>query len=65
MDYLDDATQNEFLAWWGKYSASTHLVNSWDTNVEEGKLPFKGLLDKNKYLDGPQLCYPPGTDVRN
>lgn len=30
----------------------------------EGKHPFRGLLDKTKHPDGPQFCYPIGTDVR-
>ena len=27
-------------------------------------LPFAGLLDTARFPDGPQLCYPLGTDVR-
>ena len=34
------------------------------TVVEEGRFAYRGLLDEAEFPDGPQLCYPPGTDVR-
>ena len=33
-------------------------------DFNEGMLPFKELLNITTYPDGPQLCYPKGTDVR-
>ena len=33
-------------------------------DFNEGMLPFKELLNTATYPDGPQLCYPSGTDVR-
>ena len=33
-------------------------------DFNEGMLPFKELLNTATYPDGPQLCYPRGTDVR-
>ena len=64
VDYLEKIEKEKLTSWWNKYKESAHLVDSWNTNVEEGKFPFKGLLDTSKYPDGPQFCYPPGTDVR-
>ena len=41
------------------------FVGAWSTvDFNEGMLPFKELLNTAKYPDGPQLCYPPGTDER-
>lgn len=51
-------------SWWDKYKDSNHLVSSWSSTFEEGKYPFRGLLDAIAYPGGPQLCYPLGTDVR-
>jgi len=64
VDFLEKSEKEKLISWWDKYKKSEHLVNSWNTNVEDGKFPFKGLLDTSKYPDGPQFCYPPGTDVR-
>ena len=33
-------------------------------DFNEGMLPFKELLNVATYPDGPQMCYPQGTDVR-
>ena len=41
------------------------FVGAWSTvDFNEGMLPFKELLNTVTYPDGPQLCYPGGTDVR-
>ena len=41
------------------------FVGVWSqVDFNEGMLPFKELLNIATYPDGPQLCYPQGTDVR-
>ena len=64
VDVLNPSGSDELLTWWKKYRASDVLINAWRTNEEEGDFPFRGLLDATKFPEGPQLCYPFGTDVR-
>ena len=40
------------------------FTDAWTTVMFEGRLAFRGLLDVDRFPDGPRLCYPPGTDVR-
>ncbi len=41
------------------------FVGVWSqVDFNEGMLPFKELLNIVTYPEGPQLCYPKGTDVR-
>ncbi len=40
------------------------FVEGWRTATDEGLFPIRALLDLERFPDGPQLCYPPGTDVR-
>ena len=41
------------------------FVGAWSqVDFNEGMLPFKELLNIVTYPDGPQICYPNGTDVR-
>ena len=40
------------------------FISSWQANTREGQLPFRELLNAEKYPGGAQLCYPRGTDVR-
>lgn len=40
------------------------FIQYWQTANEEGYYQYKSLLDEIKYPNGPQLCYPLGTDAR-
>ena len=40
------------------------FISAWLTDTREGQLPFRELLNTEKYPSGAQLCYPRGTDVR-
>ena len=41
------------------------FVGAWSqVDFNEGMLPFNELLNIATYPDGPQICYPKGTDVR-
>ncbi len=40
------------------------FVSSWEDAEAEGQHQFRAFLDPKRYPEGPQLCYPIGTDVR-
>ena len=40
------------------------FISSWQTNTRQGQLPFRELLNTEKYPGGAQLCYSRGIDVR-
>ncbi|MAF81170.1 hypothetical protein CL628_04120 [bacterium] len=63
-DYLNESASTVLFSWWNVHRASERLIGNWSGNQEDGRYPFRSLLDKSVYPDGPQLCYPPGTDVR-
>lgn len=63
-DYLQVDEKSKLDAWWSTYSQSNSFHGDWSTNVEDGKYPFRGLLDRQIYPNGPQYCYSLGTDVR-
>ena len=48
-----------------RIGASEPLHSSWLDDEREGRHPFRALLDAARFPDGPRLCYPPGTDVRD
>lgn len=64
VDFLDEGSKKSLLTWWESYRQSAHFKDSWNTIVQEGKHPFRKLLNSEKYSRGPQLCYELGTDVR-
>lgn len=63
-DFLSGNDNKNLLLWWDEYSKGQQLVNSWRTTKEDGKYPFRELLEVALYPDGPQMCYELGTDVR-
>ena len=64
VDSLSTSALTKLNTWWSKYLTDSTMINSWRTNTEEGKFPFRGLLNTAQFPNGPQLCYPPGIDVR-
>ncbi len=40
------------------------FIDVWESFAEEGQLPFKELLNTDRFPNGAQLCSPKGTDVR-
>ena len=58
----DDATA--IRTWFDALRGTPDLLNQWRTSVREGQHEWRGLLDTSRFPNGPQLCYPPGTDVR-
>lgn len=63
-DFLSEGEKKILNTWWMSYKKTPHLLNSWKSTFEEGHYAFRGLLDSSAYPDGPQFCYPQGTDVR-
>lgn len=64
VDFLGRADKSTLLDWWQARITSGKVAVNWTGPITEGTAPFEGLLDTAKYPNGPQLCYPPGTDVR-
>ena len=64
VEYLvkDDARALE--RFFMELSETESFRESWRVASEEGNYQYRGLLDEGLYPDGLQLCYSPGTDVR-
>jgi len=62
VDHLESVDRQAFGAVFE--SGKAELALGWSTASEEGFYPYKGLLDPEKYPDGPRPCYPMGTDAR-
>lgn len=58
----DGAT--DLTVWFDGLKTTPALQDQWQTYAREGQYELRGLLDTKRFPDGPQLCYPPGTDVR-
>ncbi len=54
------ALENRFR----KIAKTDAFISSWQNAVEEGMYAYRELLNTEKFSNGPELCYPPGTDVR-
>jgi len=63
IDYLEIDDQVKLQSAWDD-AITDEFIQGWSTLTMEGNLIFKGLLDSMIYPDGPQMCYPIGTDVR-
>ena len=66
VDQLDGASRVDFV---NRFNAElrtdSRFIAAWRTvDFNEGRLPFRELLNTEKYPDGARLCYPPGTDER-
>lgn len=64
VDRLEPAARYQLENAFDGIKKTTAFMQSWQTANEEGYFPYKALLDDVKYPNGPQLCYPLGTDVR-
>ena len=61
-DFLVEADAAALNAWFK--GVKDENADIWSGIVEEGFQVHAGLLDKATYPNGPQMCYPPGTDGR-
>ncbi len=64
VDQLASAGQRPLLDRFNAIRTGDGFVRAWETAEEESALPYTGLLDRSEFPEGPQLCYPLGTDVR-
>ena len=56
--------QKALNSFWETYRKSDYALGVWDSVIEDGNYAYLALLDKDKYPDGVQLCYPQNTDAR-
>ena len=64
VDLLEPMARQQLEGKFNQIKNTQTFLESWQTANEESYYQYKGLLDKTKYPDGPQLCYPLGTDAR-
>lgn len=64
VDYLEPEAKLELENAFNAIKNTPTFIASWRTANEEGRYQYRDLLDAAKYPNGPQLCYPPGTDAR-
>jgi len=64
VDNLESGDRAELQSAWDSAKVTDEFIQGWSTLVMEGNYIFKGFLDSEKFPDGPQMCYPIGTDVR-
>ena len=64
VDWLEVADAQPLVALFAEISGQVGFELAWGTAREEEALPYQALLDERQFPNGPRLCYPPGTDVR-
>lgn len=66
VDQLDGSARAEFVNRFNTIlRTDPRFIAAWQSvTFNEGRLPFRELLNTMKYPDGARLCYPPGTDER-
>jgi len=64
VDQLEPADKNILEEKFNEIRNSQEFIELWENVNEEGYYSNRGLLDKENFPDGPQLCYPLGIDVR-
>ena len=64
VDQLEPADKSSLEERFDEIRNSQEFIELWENAKEEGYYNYRGLLDKENFSDGPQLCYPLGIDVR-
>ena len=64
VDHLDPSSKNLLLDYFNSPEAVAKLSGQWETASEEDMNAYKELLNRQRFPEGPQLCYPLGLDVR-
>ena len=64
VDLLEPTARQQLEDKFNQIKKTQTFLESWQTANAESYYQYKGLLNKTKYPDGPQLCYPLGTDTR-
>lgn len=61
VNHLTPDAKKDFM---DMFNSNPSLTAGWKDAHNNGYYPLRALLDKKKYPDGPQPCYPLGLDVR-
>ena len=64
MDHLDAASKKALLDYFNSPETVARVTAQWEASSEEGMHALRELLDRERFPEGPQLCYPLGLDVR-
>ncbi|MFQ6011862.1 MAG: peptidoglycan DD-metalloendopeptidase family protein [Nitrososphaerales archaeon] len=65
VDQLDPVSQITLLSKFNEIiRVHANFITGWSSADDEGRLPLRELLNEERFPEGAQLCYPPGTDVR-
>lgn len=64
VDFLEPTARQQLEDEFNRIKNTKAFLESWQTANEEGYYQYKSLLDKTKYPNGPQLCYPLGLDAK-
>jgi hypothetical protein len=64
VDFLDDESYDSMIYEWYQAADSAKFQFTWKNLKMFGEKFLNGLLDEDKFPEGPQLCYEQGTDVR-
>ena len=64
VDHLDPHSKNLLLDYFNSPETVAKLSGQWATASEEGMNAYKELLNRERFPEGPQLCYSLGLDVR-
>ena len=63
-NHLDASSEKLLLDYFDSPDTVAKVTAQWEAASEEGMHALKEVLDKERFPDGPQLCYPLGLDVR-
>lgn len=64
VDRLEVTARQQLEDAFDRVKKTPAFMQFWQTANEEGYYQYRSLLDQTKYPNGPQLCYPLGTDAR-
>ena len=62
--HLDPPSLTSLLDYFDSVKTTEKFVAQWETAREEEFKAYKELLNRERFPQGPQLCYPLGLDVR-
>ena len=64
VDHLDSSSRKPLLDYFSSPETVVKLTARWEAASEEGMNAYKELLNRERFPEGPQLCYSLGLDVR-
>ena len=63
-DHLDTSSKKLLLDYFNATETVVKLTAQWEATSEEGMSAYRELLNRERFPEGPQLCYSLGLDVR-